>query len=402
MKILMIGNGFDLAHGLRTGYKDFMSFLEFVCDVDRKIKSKNGSVMDWNDDNAKVSVILEPYKKAYRLGRKGGFKTSERTFYKLLLKETEKFFRNWEKSKISILDNLWFIHFKARKAELKERNKWIDFEAEICDVIKEVDNCYDEEADYIKLKTSSTILFEIIKAFEGFEGGRNAASGVKGSKYENLKETLLKDLNGLTNLFEMYLNCIVSEQSTRIVSPDIAGDTINAVISFNYTDNFVRHYEINNPKGKEVTDYVDYIHGEARKRGECNPEENTMILGIDDYLDENECDINTTFIRFKKYFQRIHKKTGNKYKNWLEERSITDEHDLYIFGHSLGMSDRDIIKELIIRERVKTTIYYHNDESYAEKIENLVKIIGKDELIRKVANEDIVFKEQMIMEMNRC
>ena len=56
----MIGNGFDLAHGLKTGYKDFMNFIEFVCDVDTKIKEK-GTTINWGDDQVKKSVMLEPF-----------------------------------------------------------------------------------------------------------------------------------------------------------------------------------------------------------------------------------------------------------------------------------------------------------------------------------------------------
>jgi hypothetical protein len=33
MKILVIGNGFDLAHGLPTRYDDFMNFLEYCHSV---------------------------------------------------------------------------------------------------------------------------------------------------------------------------------------------------------------------------------------------------------------------------------------------------------------------------------------------------------------------------------
>lgn len=30
MNILLIGNGFDLAHGLPTTYNDFLTFLEYI------------------------------------------------------------------------------------------------------------------------------------------------------------------------------------------------------------------------------------------------------------------------------------------------------------------------------------------------------------------------------------
>ena len=36
-------------------------------------------------------------------------------------------------------------------------------------------------------------------------------------------------------------------------------------------------------------------------------------------------------------------------------------HNLYIIGHSLDITDRDILKTLIINDNVRTHIYYHND-----------------------------------------
>ena len=391
MRILMIGNGFDLAHGLKTGYKDFMNFIEFVCDVDNKIKEK-GTTINWGDDQVKESVMLEPYKKAYRLGKKSKFTAEESRFYKLLLQKTEEFFRNLKKSEISISDNLWFKHFGARKEVLKGRDKWIDFEVEIGDVVKALESCLDEETGDIKGERDP-ILVKIDNAFEEMNNSSNEVLNVE----RKLKDVLLKDLNALTNLFEMYLNCIVSAQSIKLKSPDITRNDINAVISFNYTDKYTTNYEIRRPGTKKDSDYIDYVHGEARVNGQCDSETNTMILGIDDYLSEYECNINTMFIRFKKYFQRIHKKTGNKYKDWLEKTNKTNDSNLYIFGHSLGMSDRDIIKELVTCEGMVTTVYYHDDESCAEKIENLVKIIGKDEVIRKVAAGEVIFEKQMEM-----
>ena len=42
MNILVLGNGFDLAHGLPTSYKDFLDYLsviEFLCDEHNKHQS---------------------------------------------------------------------------------------------------------------------------------------------------------------------------------------------------------------------------------------------------------------------------------------------------------------------------------------------------------------------------
>ncbi len=71
-------------------------------------------------------------------------------------------------------------------------------------------------------------------------------------------------------------------------------------------------------------------------------------------------------------------------------------HNIYIIGHFLDIIDKDILSSLINMKNTRNTIFYHNQEAFGNLIVNLVKILGKDELISKVhgANASIVLKEQ--------
>ena len=53
-----------------------------------------------------------------------------------------------------------------------------------------------------------------------------------------------------------------------------------------------------------------------------------MVLGIDEFLPAEKQNINVEFVEFKKFYQRIYKETGCKYKNWVDE--IKSEHSLYV------------------------------------------------------------------------
>lgn len=69
-KILLIGNGFDLAHGLPTSYSFFLDF----CDKVEKIftrqqmmsdtEYKRKFLDDWNIDNSIKNKLLEWFKKS--------------------------------------------------------------------------------------------------------------------------------------------------------------------------------------------------------------------------------------------------------------------------------------------------------------------------------------------------
>lgn len=117
-------------------------------------------------------------------------------------------------------------------------------------------------------------------------------------------------------------------------------------------------------------------------------------------------DRDNEFIQFKKFYQRIYKKTGCKYIDWVRDieqsplpyskNGGSPENNIYIIGHSLGITDKDILSSLINMASTKTTIFYHNQEALGNQISNLVKVLGEDELISKVhgVNASIVLQKQ--------
>ena len=85
-------------------------------------------------------------------------------------------------------------------------------------------------------------------------------------------------------------------------------------------------------------------------------------------------------------------------------KSNHKKHKLYFFGHSLDVTDKDILRELIISDNVETTIYYYSKDGrdksdYERKISNLIKVIGEDELIKRTCGTErtIIFKMQQDM-----
>ena len=166
---------------------------------------------------------------------------------------------------------------------------------------------------------------------------------------------------------------------------------LSQILTFNYTNTYEHVY------GKSNINF-DYIHGKAdikHNLNSCN-----LVLGIDEYLGENEKNSNIEFIQFKKFFQRIYKGTGCLYKDWIkfytEQKGktpkIPHELNLYFIGHSLDVTDKDILKELILFDEANTTIYYHNQEALGRMIANLVKVIGEDELIRRTGGSNACIK----------
>lgn len=376
MNILVIGNGFDLAHELSTGYIDFLKWTVrqyyFFCCLKKQEAQITKSI---EDISLKIPENVEGTDISYRVDHQEEI---------------------WN----CINNNFWIEYFLPIYEDRKKNGKdgWIDFESEISKVIQSLDDDMN-----LSISTHFSLEDKIQRITNEFLNQEYIDWFAKRT-YKELRDLLLDDLNKLTRALEVYLTEYVQKIDIKVTSPDIKDivkqinpDTHTAlpakVISFNYTNTFEKLYD----KGKSIE--YDYIHGKADINNTI--ESNNMVLGIDEYLSDDRKNKDIEFIAFKKFYQRIFKGTGCKYKEWVEEirkskglfkNSNGEWHNLYIFGHSLDVTDKDILRDLILNDNVHTTIYYHNKDAMGQQIANLVKVIGQDELIRRTGGSTRTIK----------
>ena len=371
MNILVIGNGFDLAHGLPTTYKDFLRFTQ-AYEKYRKLCISRANLQEEEEKTDDTN----------------------RNFLKYFIKTYDENNIIFEQLNDLISENLWLKHFY----NVQMKQGWIDFECEISRIVQTLDSV---RIQVLKGKEKGDLLTHVpkyqIETLKGFSVDSTAIESITFVK--KTKKRLLDDLNRLIRCLEIYLSDYVENIPVLKKHLDIQEINADYVLSFNYTNTYERLYEDRTTK---IIEY-DYIHGKANLMhdvDECN-----MVLGIDEYLNDWSKDMDNEFIQFKKFFQRIYKKTGCQYIDWLKELGyITDMEidgwepiiNIYIFGHSLDVTDKDILARLILKDGAKTTIFYHNKKALESQIANLVKVIGQDELIARVHGGDatIEFVEQ--------
>ncbi|WP_238861113.1 bacteriophage abortive infection AbiH family protein [Clostridium sp. YIM B02569] len=404
MNILVIGNGFDLEHGLPTKYGNFLDFIKGI-----------------------LSISKEEYIDCKDKFREEKLDNVEDTIKQYLL--SDEVFNDWKENNVLkelitlSKDNIWITYF-SEDQNYREKG-WIDFESEICNVIMSLDymkkyrinelnagRVNEMNCNQIKLKLESKICDLIVYAIRNKERNFTTEGGmldIKNTSLNNYEysEKIIKrlntHLNDLIRCLEIYLEEFIRKIDKEYISPDIKDIKFDKVLSFNYTNTYERIYGFNSSDIE-----YHYIHGKADISRVSD--ENNMVLGIDEYLGKKAKNKELEFIAFKKYFQRIYKKTGNEYKKWIKKmennnqsyidslKGVTSasKNKICIFGHSLDITDKDIIKELIECPNTETTIFYYNKYVYAQQITNMVKIIGQDELIKRVsgANPTIIFKQQ--------
>lgn len=357
MNILVIGNGFDLAHGLPTSYKDFLVFIERY----KEYYDKSRIIYDFTNI----------------------------TMYFKNLKENRSDIYNEINSLIN--ENRWIHHFLKLKDEnmLESKQTWIDFESEISKVIQTLDivkrrlkNDFYSETNQVRLDEYE---FEVLHDIFDFDRKLDIVNRFLLLKeIESITKKLVEDLNRLIRCLEIYLDDYVSNKYFETLKKKefITNLKIDNVLSFNYTNTYKRLYDSSHIE-------FNYIHGMVNSKHDLNS--CNLILGIDEYLDNTDRNQYVDFIQFKKFFQRIYKGTGSSYKEWLETFEIHKKEfsklrrglNIYFIGHSLDVTDKDILKDLMLHEGANTTIYYHNQEALSRLITNLVKVIGEDELISR-------------------
>ena len=121
MNILLIGNGFDLAHGLPTKYTDFLEFVKMIKIIKEKNIFNDGFAISdagCNVDNGKLHQDIR---------------------LTILNKANDNKLEGDSKELIDCINhNIWIEYFLQCDSFLKEN--WIDFESEISRIIKIIDN----------------------------------------------------------------------------------------------------------------------------------------------------------------------------------------------------------------------------------------------------------------------
>ena len=340
--LLIIGNGFDLEHDLKTHYTDFFDT------INNNVSSKNEIILNNN---------------------------------KYLIKD----------------NNLLLYLIKEYKQNKLQGNNWIDIETELKKIISlieeiNINNFIDNMSYYSgdeyttikKIQSKSSYYFK--NCLFPFIIGNNYYKYI--NEHYNISIKILeKDLNELTNMLRDYL--LEQDISNLTKTKDISDIDykITHVLSFNYTDTFRKIYS------NIDDDKIDFIHGSLNK--------NNLVLGINETLTEDTANKIVDTVYFKKYFQRIYKKTDYKYVSWLDPtdyKNYADFDTVYIHGHSLDESDKEILEKIINSVLKKYTptvkIFYYDEKHYRQEVTNLIKILGKDVFQKYYFQNRIIFIKQ--------
>lgn len=347
--VLVIGNGFDIAHGLYTKYIDFYNF----CNAIKRVLNDKKDIAIRED--IKEELLRSEFMKS----------TANIINNKKIVND------DMLEKMINICKNNYWLNC-IEERNLSNDTHWCDIEGVIADEISKLSYVAKK---YDGARVNARALNESKEIINIYQHVMNYASKSYSFKTSVclFKEKLLSDLNDLTWMLEIYLSKFLNRKSKTYKFFETLN--IDYIINFNYTDTYNKLYKKNIP--------THFIHGKIRNN---DKDAMNMVFGIGDSI--NEDDNNYEFIEFQKYYQRIIYKTGNNYAKWLDNNEIMN---IFIFGHSVNEVDGDIIKRLITRKYTNIYIYYYDQPALNSIVANLTRILGKEMIIDYTDKNKIVF-----------
>ena len=338
--VLVIGNGFDLAHGLKTSYNDFLGCVR------DELAGRTGISAPWVNEfksiiktNGFIKFFLE-YENEIP-----GWVDCE-SLMRYMIGEIEEFFINYERYSPNGKE------FFKSKIPFKQIDVLEKFD--LFDNIMH----YANDTEYIFKDTYF-----------------NTKYGLIGQEVLKFLKVQLDDLIRALQIYLQYYMPVLRDSMLKMGIPtkaQIASINPSYVISFNYTDT----YKVYGIDSKDVY----HVHGSLEK--------GNMVLGYND-----EDPDNLDFVYFKKYFQRIQKLTGDLDEEKIIQRGTDGFPEypmMHFYGHSMDKTDGDIIGKLVSMS-IGFVIYTYNQEDYEKKVINIIDIFGKERATEKIQSGWIKF-----------
>lgn len=363
-RLILIGNGFDLAHGLKTSYKDFIFWYLDECFNEAGIFT-NGHF--YEDDFLKVEVL--DYYRILNLKEK--IKIHNNSLSTFLYRERllNKYLTVFDKGvgfRGEVLEGFEdVINLVAHNVEFKSiffENLvntcldcgWVDIEQSYFDQLTELGgnnrNYKDFNSDEVKsLNNEFTYLKLKLEEYLTIQDNWFKL---------NSKNTPLKDfiVNFKMNDISHVITSEIIEGNLTDFSQDIYNQTVYA-LNFNYTSTF-------NPYLQQIRESEKFhLVEENHIHGKLNNPNNPIIFGFGDehnkeYLQFEEQSNNDVFEHVKSY----HYLKTAYYINLIRFLN-QGNFRVYILGHSCGLSDRTMFKEIFDHENCKSVRIFHYTNS---------------------------------------
>lgn len=360
-RVILIGNGFDLAHGLKTKYTDFIDdfwerklniFLKMIHDRSLGVIGENNKITEttegyrYNDNDISIDFIdnYSNHLTGNILDNCSGYKKFIYGIAQFRLKQ--------------YANNIRFNNnFLETITDKKQLQHWVDIEEEY----------------YLAL----------IKCLE--------------DKTENEIDRLNKDFFSIQTYLEEYLK----QQSTIKItkSPEIAKkiywfssheNPIKTPEKYTFNNFLYLNFNYTNTEKLYVSPANKVIH----IHGELGESKNPIVFGYGDEIDHKYKLIEEK--NDNRYLENIKSIKYSETRNYREFLNFinSDSYQVYIMGHSCGISDRTLLNTLFEHDNCTLIkVFYHKRENGTDNHSDIVRNISRNFTKKSLMRERLVAKE---------
>lgn len=334
--LYLIGNGFDLAHGLKTSYNDFL--LWYLNDFLFQFGQKDSH----EDELMKIDA----------LGVKYRVPCDFESIPKLLSWLEQNHYKR--KAKHDFFENI---------IKNYRDYKWVDIEYEyymaLVELFKDME---------IKGILRSDIHFTQVRLLNDCFG--------------KIREKLIEYLNTISTSEQSRIDRI-GKKLKEYTGIDASGSGKKLILNFNYTSTIDLYYDWNFNKNVQLI----HIHGKL------NDKTNPIIFGygdeIDDYFNRIKQLNQNEFLKNMKSYEYLETSNNQKLNAFLEE----DAFAVKIMGHSCGVSDRFLLNKIFEHPNCdKIKVFYHEKEKnddYSDKIREISRHLMQKNILDLVCPKGI-------------
>lgn len=373
-RLVIIGNGFDMAHGLKTSYMDFINWY-----WDQRVNSFLNNHTNVSEDCLCRLVIMnkEEYNNWYLFLYQNRYffyntLSKERTFGSEVIQEIR------QHPKVFSVECCPFFETILQSIETKG---WVDIENDYYQTLK---NSIDSpRCDYNVIELNKQLSFLQNKLVEYLKtiGTSELKNDLNGEIVENFNPADFSTEGKKRALRSIGLeNYELAELSNKPYKQQKLRPKRTMLLSFNYTGT-AKMYDGNNIE-------LNFIHGDLE-----HPE--NIIFGYGDELDKNYQDIldknNNEFLRNVKSVKYLE----TRHYHELLEFLLSAPFQVLIMGHSCGNSDRTLLNTVFEHENcVSIKPFYHKWDDGRDNYLELVQNISRNFTNMKLFRDRVVNKEQ--------
>jgi len=364
-RLILIGNGFDLAHGLKTSYKDFIYWYVHKC-VEKAFND-----FEHGHEDKLVKIKSTNYHLTDALAR---FKWVE-NFIANYAQVASKGSFGWPEQRDDVqhyvIDDISDLLDRLLKSA--SINKWVDIEGifyeQLIAILDNKEKVLAKESDLQKLNEAMRSIINELQIYLSTIKAPDKINGYDDIIYSRID---VKDIQSKPIKFRTAYN--------RPFETSMPKETL--ILNFNYTDTITTYTKLKLKPPSTI-----FIHGKL------NDPDNPIIFGFGDEVDKRYTDIeNSPAHGWFEYIKSFWYLKTNNYRD-LTSFIDSDEYQVVVLGHSCGLSDRTMLQMIFQHDNCRSIkLYYYGDKDVNNHTQTLHEVArhfkDKGLMRRRIVSEE--------------